>query len=164
MEHSNLKTAPTTVTHIPKELYKRFPDNTPGPEMDLIITQEEEIETDKLNTQLEGNNVNNQYNSSRQSEQMESTHMSDTQGSVTNQLRTKHTMSAPMSPTSTQEAKKAKTDTESNANFQLSLPSQPQSMSPETQIRTLIPNITIQKSDNKQTKPNKTTKKLPPIS
>ena len=103
MEHSNLRSAPTTVTHIPKALFKRYqhcekliyklriskektiqtnlrlgrldfqlrqrekgdltqwkdlpilkiPANAPGPDMDLITDENEEIITDKLSSQLE---------------------------------------------------------------------------------------------------------------
>ena len=80
--------------------------------------------------------------------------MSNTSGSVSEQLR-KHNLSKSNSPVSN--AKKMKTNPSSQANFNIELPRSSQ-MSPETQIRTLIPNTTIQKSNKINNKINKITK------
>ena len=217
MDHSNLKNAPTTITHIPRALYKRFqhcekllyklritnekkiqtnlrlgrldfqlrqrtkgdktpwkdlpilkiPNSAPGPELELLDEEEDEIQTEKSNRQTEDNEVDTEPNedneptedteppeepestddnySTSQEERMESTHMSDTHGSIAGHLQNKqkHSLSASISPT--QERKKSKTD---HPNFNLSLPNTAQPMSPESQIRKYMPTVTIQKVDN----------------
>ena len=194
MEHSNLKSAPTTVTHIPKALFKRYqhcekllyklriskdktiqtnlrmgrmdfqlrqrtkgdqtpwkdipilkiPENAPGPEMDLITEENEEILTEKLSSQLEEDDKSKNWSKSDNIENLESTHMSNTNGSVTNQLRHKHNLSETDTPKIS--PKKSRTEAETTEN----------NMSPESQVRKLIPNVTIQRVNQATPTPTKT--------
>ena len=62
--------------------------------MDLITDEIEEIITDKLSSQLEEDkNKSKNWSKSDDIDNLESTHLSGTNGSVTNQLRNKHSMS-----------------------------------------------------------------------